>query len=159
MYIKTTCPIEDTETQELFSKGKAYAIRGAVKKDTFDGELYLQYSDIMKIKTVLRKDQAEEKRVELHLHTCMSQMDATIKADEIVKTAHRWGHKAVAITDHGNLQSFPVAMLTADSLKGEIKVLYGVEAYFVDDTAKAIFGTQNASFDDEYNDHVNDLIH
>ncbi len=150
VYIKMTCPIEDTETQELFSKGKAYAVRGSIKKDTFDGELYIQYTDIMKIKTVLRKDSAEDKRVELHLHTCMSAMDATIKADEIVKTAHRWGHKAVAITDHGNLQSFPVAMLTADDLKDEIKVLYGVEAYFVNDTARAAYRGDNVTFDDEF---------
>jgi len=150
IYIKTTCPIEDTETQELFSKGKAYAIRGSIKKDSFDGELYLQYTDIMKIKTVLRKDNAEEKRVELHLHTCMSQMDATIKADEIVNTAHRWGHKAVAITDHGNLQSFPVAMLTADGLKDEIKILYGMEAYFVDDTSRAAYRGEDVMFDDEF---------
>ncbi len=150
MYIKVSCPIEDTETPELFSKGKAYAVKGSIKKDKFDGELYLQYSDIMKIKTVLRKDTSEEKRVELHLHTCMSQMDATIKADEVVKTAHRWGHKAIAITDHGNLQSFPVAMLTADSLKGEIKVLYGVEAYFVDDTARAAYRGEDVTFEDEF---------
>lgn len=150
LYIKTTCPIDDAETPELFSKGKSYAVRGSLKKDSFDGDIYLQYTDIMKIKTELRTDTASEKRVELHLHTCMSQMDATIKADEIVNTAYRWGHKAVAITDHGNLQSFPVAMLTAETLKDDFKVLYGLEAYFVDDTSRAAYLGDEITFNDEF---------
>lgn len=65
----------------------------------------------------MRSDNAEEKRVELHIHTSMSAMDATSKPDEVVKTAAAFGHKAVAITDHGNLQAFPIAMLTAEDLK------------------------------------------
>jgi len=151
IYIKTTVAAEAVpETEALFGKGKAYAIRGNIKADTFDDELYMQYTDIVKIGTVNRMDKAPEKRVELHLHTCMSQMDATTKADDIVKTAHKWGHKAVAITDHGNLQSFPVAMLTADSLKDEIKVLYGVEAYYVDDTSRAAYKGEDITFDDEF---------
>jgi DNA polymerase III alpha subunit (gram-positive type) len=70
----------------------------------------------------------------------------------VVKTAARWGHKAIAITDHGNLQSFPVAMLTADGLKKdgkEIKVLYGVEAYYVDDTFRASYKGEDIGFSDE----------
>ena len=151
LYIKTTVPIEQTEeTMGLFSKGKRYAVRGTIKKDNFDGELYMQYTDIAQVKPVLRMDNAPEKRVELHLHTCMSAMDAITKADEVVKTAHRWGHKAVAITDHGNLQSFPVAMLTAEGLKNEIKILYGVEAYYVDDTFRAAYRGEDVSFHDEF---------
>ncbi len=153
LYVKYTVPIEEAdEAMSLFSKGKRYAVRGTIKKDPFDGELYMQYSDILQIKPVLRQDKASEKRVELHLHTCMSAMDATTKADEVVKTAARWGHKAVAITDHGNLQSFPTAMLTADGLKKdgkEIKVLYGVEAYYVDDTFRAAHKGDDISFRDE----------
>ena len=151
LYIKTTVPIEQTEeTMGLFGKGKRYAVRGTIKKDNFDGELYMQYTDIAQVKPVLRMDNAPEKRVELHLHTCMSAMDAITKADEVVKTAHRWGHKAVAITDHGNLQSFPVAMLTAEGLKNEIKILYGVEAYYVDDTFRAAYRGEDVSFHDEF---------
>ena len=151
IYIKTTVAAEAVaETEALFGKGKSYAIRGHIKADTFDGELYMQYTDIVKIGSRGRMDKHPEKRVELHLHTCMSQMDATTKADDIVKTAHKWGHKAVAITDHGNLQSFPVAMLTADSLKDEIKVLYGVEAYYVDDTSRAAYKGEDITFDDEF---------
>jgi len=151
LYIKITVPIEQTdEAMSLWSKRKSYAVRGTVKQDSFDGELFMQYTDIQQVKQILRMDESDEKRCELHLHTCMSAMDATIKADEIVKTAHRWGHKAVAITDHGNLQSFPVAMLTAEELKNEIKVLYGVEAYYVDDTFRAAYKGNNITFSDEF---------
>ncbi len=151
LYIKATVPVENAaETEGLFSKGKAYAVRGTIKRDTFDNDLYMQFSDIMAVKTEGRMDNAAEKRVELHLPTNMSAMDAIIKADDIVKTAHKWGHKAVAITDHGNLQSFPVAMQTVDALKGEIKVLYGVEAYYVDDTARAAWKGEDVTFNDEF---------
>ena len=151
IYIKMTVPVEAVpETETLFGKGKAYAIRGTIKRDTFDNDLYMAYTDILKIDTIGRKDKAEEKRVELHLHTNMSAMDAIIKADDIVKTAHKWGHKAVAITDHGNLQSFPVAMLTADGLNNEIKVIYGVEAYYVDDTSRAAYKGEETTFNDEF---------
>ncbi|MBQ8511380.1 MAG: PolC-type DNA polymerase III [Clostridia bacterium] len=151
IYIKMTVPVEAVpETETLFGKGKAYAIRGTIKRDTFDNDLYMAHTDILKIDTIGRKDKAEEKRVELHLHTNMSAMDAIIKADDIVKTAHKWGHKAVAITDHGNLQSFPVAMLTADGLNNEIKVIYGVEAYYVDDTSRAAYKGEEITFNDEF---------
>lgn len=151
LYIKVTVPIEqEEETMSLWSKRKCYAVKGNIKADSFDGELYMQYTDIQQIKPVLRMDTSDEKRCELHLHTCMSAMDATIKPDELIKTAHRWGHKAVAITDHGNLQSFPVAMGTVDDLKNEIKVLYGVEAYYVDDTFRAAYKGSDISFSDEF---------
>ncbi|MBR4960871.1 MAG: PolC-type DNA polymerase III [Clostridia bacterium] len=153
IYIKLTVPIEQMEeTMGLWGKGKRYAVRGSIKRDTFDGELFMQYTDILQVKPVLRQDKSEEKRVELHLHTCMSAMDATTKADEVVKTAARWGHKAIAITDHGNLQSFPVAMLAADGLKKDgkdIKILYGVEAYYVDDTFRASYKGEDIAFSDE----------
>lgn len=151
LYIKMTVPMESVaETETLFSKGKQYAVRGQIKRDTFDNDLYMQYTDIVKISEYARMDNAPEKRVELHLHTVMSAMDAIIKPDDIVKTAHKWGHKAVAITDHGNLQSFPVAMLAADGLNDEIKVIYGVEAYYVDDTSRAAYKGDDISFDDEF---------
>ena len=156
IYIKMTVPVESVpEAEALFSKGKVYAIRGAIKRDTFDNDLYMQYTDIMQVKEIGRMDKSPEKRVELHLHTVMSAMDATNKADDIVKTAYKWGHKAVAITDHGNLQSFPVAMETAEKLAKDdpdhpIKVLYGVEGYYVDDTARAAYKGDEVTFDDEF---------
>lgn len=156
--IKTVLPLDAAE--ELLGelkKGVSIAVKGNVKKErykrrdgeTVEGDFIIQYSDILKVKRLRRKDMADEKRVELHLHTNMSAMDATIKADEIVKTAYNWGHGAVAITDHGNLQSFPVAMNAARKLDG-MKVLYGMEAYFVDDTARAVYGTCSDDFESEF---------
>jgi len=151
IYIKTTVPAEAAaETEALFSKGKQYAVRGTLKTDKFDNDLYMQFTDILAVKEDARTDDAPEKRVELHLHTNMSAMDALIKADDIVNTAFRWGHKAVAITDHGNLQSFPIAMLAAEKLEDKIKVLYGLEAYYVDDTARAAYRGEDVRFDGEF---------
>ena len=151
LFLKTTVDVESAdEVKSSFGVGKSYLIRGSIKADTFDNELYMQYADVAKIKRILREDNAEEKRVELHLHTNMSAMDAITKVDEVVKTAARWGHEAVAVTDHGNLQSFPVAMLTAEKLGGKVKVIYGVEAYFVDDTQRAAYKGEGITFDDEF---------
>ena len=151
LFLKTTVDIESAdEIKSAFSVGKSYLLRGNIKADTFDNELYMQYTDVAKVKRLLREDNAEEKRVELHLHTNMSAMDAINKVDEVVKTAARWGHEAVAVTDHGNLQSFPVAMLTAEKLGGKVKVIYGLEAYFVDDTQRAAYKGEGITFDDEF---------
>ncbi|MBR6807789.1 MAG: PolC-type DNA polymerase III [Clostridia bacterium] len=151
LFIKTTVSAEAAdEVTSAFGMGKSYIIRGNIKTDTFDNELYMQYTDVMKVKRILREDNAPEKRVELHLHTNMSAMDAITKVDEVVKTAARWGHEAVAVTDHGNLQSFPIAMLTAEKLGGKVKVLYGLEAYYVDDTQRAAFKGDAVTFDDEF---------
>ncbi len=130
-------------------KEPAVAVCGYVKHDKFDNELVLTPTAIMKIKKLGRMDNAEEKRVELHLHTQMSAMDALIPPDEAVRMAHSWGHKAVAITDHGNVQGYQEAMLAAEKLG--MKVIYGMEAYFVDDTARAVYGKGDALFNgDEF---------
>ncbi|MBE6724744.1 MAG: PolC-type DNA polymerase III [Ruminococcaceae bacterium] len=151
IYIKVTVPAESAaETEGLFSKGKQYAVRGTIKSDKFDNDLYMQFTDIMQVKEDGRRDRAPEKRVELHLHTNMSTMDALIKADDIVNTAAKWGHKAIAITDHGNLQSFPIAMLANEKLENPIKILYGIEAYYVDDTARAAYRGEEIRFDGEF---------
>ncbi|MBR2461016.1 MAG: PolC-type DNA polymerase III, partial [Clostridia bacterium] len=97
-----------------------------------------------------RVDTAKKKRVELHLHTQLSQMDGLIDPAKLLKTAKKYGHPAVAITDHSNLQAFPPAMEALKKIGGGIKVLYGVEAYLVDDTACAVFGEQRCSFNDEF---------
>ena len=91
-----------------------------------------------------RQDTAPEKRVELHLHTKMSNMDALTDTKEVVQQAIRWGHPAIAITDHGVAQSFPDAWHAAGD---KIKILYGVEGYFVNniDDRVVVHGPQDCS--------------
>ncbi|MBQ8496865.1 MAG: PolC-type DNA polymerase III [Clostridia bacterium] len=133
--------------QEL-SDGMQVAVRGSLHYDDFDRELVLTPFAIMQIKKIGRMDCAPEKRVELHLHTNMSQMDAIIPPDVVVKTAHKWGHKAVAITDHGNVQGYQEAMKAAGKLG--MKVIYGMEAYFVNDEEKTVYGDTHVNFHDEF---------
>ncbi len=148
IYCKSILPIaEATSLTSALKDGTAVAVNGYVKQDKFDDELALTPSSVMKIKKLERMDNAEEKRVELHLHTQMSAMDALIPPDVAVKTANRWGHKAVAITDHGNVQGYQEAMLASEKL-GQ-KVIYGMEAYFVDDTARAVYGKDDATFESD----------
>ncbi len=141
-------PEEANAVCSAVSKGMAVAVHGYTKPERGDeDEIYMSYTDIAVIAAVPRRDTAEDKRVELHLHTNMSSMDALIPPDVIVKTAQKWGHKAVAITDHGNVQGFPEAMLAAD--KCGMKVIYGMEAYFVNNTASAVYGKYGGGFADE----------
>ncbi len=132
--------------------GGVIALRGyakrEVRRDKTEGpELQISLTSIAKIKKLSRVDNAPEKRVELHLHTNMSHMDALASPGDIVKQAKAWGHPAVAITDHGTVQGFQEAMLVSEKL-GQ-KVIWGVEAYFVNNTAGAIFGAYNEDFDAE----------
>ncbi|MBO7375815.1 MAG: PolC-type DNA polymerase III, partial [Clostridia bacterium] len=114
----------------------------------------LFYKDIAKIKRVKRADKAEKKRVELHLHTTMSSMDAITAPADVVKTAMKWGMKAIAVTDHGNVQAFPEIMVALDKkydksgipVEERFKPIYGIEAYFVNDTASPIEGDCEGDF-------------
>ncbi|MBQ5389569.1 MAG: PHP domain-containing protein, partial [Clostridia bacterium] len=142
-------PKEETAFVGEMKTGKCYAVYGKVRMDTFFNEHVMRPLHIVEIKEVLRQDNAEKKRVELHLHSVMSQMDAIIDPVELIATAKRWGHTAVAITDHGNVQSFPEMMLAAEK-QGGVKVIYGMEAYFVDDTARAVYGVSNQPLNGEY---------
>ena len=141
-------PEDAIEFSGKIKDGMSIAVHGYVKTERNDDELYMTYSDIAVISKRVRMDNAPKKRVELHLHTNMSAMDALIPPDVAVKTAKKWGHPAIAITDHGNVQGFPEAMLAAD--KCDMKVIYGMEAYFVNDTASAVYGTYDGGFSDEF---------
>ena len=130
------------------SDGMWLRIQGKVEL-TYDGrDIVLRPVNIMKAAHPGRQDNAPEKRVELHLHTQMSSMDALTDVGKVVKQAAAWGHPAIAITDHGTVQAFPKAR---DAAKGKIKVLYGVEGYYVNnlDDRIAVHGVQDQDFDDE----------
>ena len=123
------------------------AVYGNFKADRYDknNELVLDARAVKKITRVERTDDAPEKRVELHLHTNLSTMDALTIPEFLVDTVTAWGWDTVAVTDHGNVQSYPLML---DNTKGkDLKVLYGMEAYFVDDTARAAYGNATGEID------------
>lgn len=124
---------EDAAKLERMKKGMWVRVRGNIQNDTFVRDLVMMANDINEIKGTSRKDHApeDEKRVELHLHTPMSQMDAVSSVTSLIAQAKKWGHKAIAVTDHGVAQSFPEAYNA--SKKHGIKLLYGIEANLVDD--------------------------
>ena len=127
-------------------EGNWYKIRGYVKNDQFAHDMVLNIRDIETIpsKDVSVVDDAEEKRIELHAHTMMSQMDGCVDAKKLLKTATKWGHKAIGITDHNGVQSFPdVYHFVTDYNKGKsdeekFKAIYGVELTMVDDTIRIV---------------------
>lgn len=126
-------------------EGKFYLFRGNVKDDQYSKELTFTARDILLLDKQIqqREDHAPVKRVELHAHTKMSQMDGVVEAKDLVKTARRWGHKAIAITDHNGAQAFPdVYHLICDINKG---LKEGEEPF------KAIYGTELTMIDDEVN--------
>ncbi len=140
---------EAKELEGTVKNGMSVAVRGFTKYEKNDeSEVFVNYSDIAIISKKKRTDNAEKKRVELHLHTTMSAMDALIPPDVAIKTAKEWGHSAIAITDHGNVQAFPEAMIAAE--KCGMKVIYGMEAYFVNSSSSALYGEYEGEFEDEF---------
>lgn len=136
-------------------KGAFLKIKGVTTIDKFDGELTIgSITGIRKINdfTESRKDTAPEKRVELHCHTKMSDMDGVSEVKDLVKRAHDWGHKAIAITDHGVVQAFPDANHYIETLDKDdpFKVIYGVEGYLVDDLTDVALGEKGQTLDDVY---------
>lgn len=111
--------------------GKTVLVRGAINMDTYMHTYLINARAVTEIEKIEKQDNAPEKRVELHLHTNMSAMDGMTSAKELVSRAIAWGHKAIAITDHGVVQAFPEACNTA--AKAGIKIIYGMEGYLVDD--------------------------
>ena len=133
------------------SPGSFVKIKGVATIDKFDSELTI--GSIVGIKkipdfTTTRMDVSPEKRVELHCHTKMSDMDGVSDASAIIKRAMKWGHKAIAITDHGDVQGFTEASHT--KLEGDFKIIYGVEAYIVDDLKGIVTDSQNQGLDSTF---------
>ncbi|MBQ3008475.1 MAG: PolC-type DNA polymerase III [Oscillospiraceae bacterium] len=124
--------------------GTYFLVRGDCQMDKYERDYVIMPYDIVTFDVKSKKDNAELKRVELHLHTKLSAMDALIGPDEAVKYAYKMGHRAVAITDHGVAQGFPQAMMECDRIQKEdpsFKVIYGCEGYLVDNIVNAYQGT------------------
>ena len=148
--------LEADQTQEFLStvkRGMFLKIKGSASIDRFDSELSVSSLTGMKKIADFRNHRVDEepvKRVELHCHTKMSRMDAVSDVKEIVKTAMRWGHDAIAITDHGGVQALPDAWHVAES-DPEFKVIYGCEAYLVDDEVPVVENAkEDQAFDGTY---------
>ena len=133
---ETPTPPTDEERQRVkeqvdqIKNGMRVRLRGDCRMDTFLGELSVGVRDMQEMPKVERKDKCEEKRIELHMHTNMSTMDGMTDAGDLIKQAAKWGHPAVAITDHGAAQAFPAAFGAAK--KNDIKLIPGVEGYLCD---------------------------
>ena len=142
--------IKESAIIDNIKKGDTIVVQGDVEYDKYAGELVVNARSIGTAQKVKVVDNAEKKRVELHMHTNMSQMDAVTSAGDLVNRAYQWGHKAVAITDHGVAQAFPDAMKAADKINKDeekIKIIYGVEAYFMDDLVESVKGDADTGFD------------
>lgn len=142
---------------DSIKKGNFYRIKAVAMYDKFDHEIAL--GSVVGIKAISdfrqkRQDNSMEKRVELHLHTVMSDNDSVVQIKDIVNRAHDWGHPAVAITDHGVLQGFPIARHAYEDLRlsedDPFKIIYGVEAYFVDDLGDLVIQSRGQVLRDDY---------
>ena len=159
LFMKTE---EVPQILEVLKKGKFVKLKGMALMDKYDREIAI--GSIVGIKTISdfttkKMDNSPEKRVELHAHTMMSDMDAVVDVKDLVKRAFEWGHKAVAITDHGVVQSFPEANHTLskkdypesewERMK-EFKIIYGVEAYLVDDLKEIVVNEKGQSLEGDF---------
>lgn len=152
MIVKVFDEIKAAKPAADIGKGSTIVCRGEVEYDRYINEIVLRARSIGTIKKVQVVDNAPEKRVELHLHTKMS-MDGVSDASSLIRQAHAWGHPAIAITDHGVAQAFPEAMDTVESLVDRdnendpdaFKVIYGTEAYFVNDMISSVAGEDDQS--------------
>ena len=138
---------------EAVKPGACILVNGKYDYDEYAKNNILRPKSIAVVAKFIKQDSAPEKRVELHMHTKMSAMDGVSEAADLVARAASWGHKAVAITDHGVVQAFPDAMNAAAKCrkKGQnIKILYGVEAYYINDSIPVVAGDAAERFDGEF---------
>ena len=138
---------------ETISVGDTILIQGDISYDKYDRDMVMRPRNINTVKKNIITDDAPVKRVELHLHTTMSAMDAVTPAEQLVYRAHEWGHPAIAVTDHGVVQAFPEVMNAVDKIRKddpEFKAIYGVEGYFINDMLPAVKGQTDAVIDGRY---------
>lgn len=140
----------DKSIVDKIKPGMYLTVQGVVTYDRYYGDISLEPVNIVVSKKARREDTAEEKRVELHLHTRFSALDALTDPEEAVKTAARWGHPAIAITDHGVAQAFPEVWKLGKKLG--IKIIYGLEGYYINDVddSLALCGGTSGPLDQEY---------
>lgn len=150
------------EVKEYIKKGNFIKVKGVAALDRYDQEISI--TSVWGIRKSqdnreVRNDLSLQKRVELHCHTKMSDMDGVSSVSDIIKQAIRWGHKGIAITDHGVVQAFTDAYHTMEDLKGkykkkgeelDFKIIYGVEAYLVDDTRQIVINSMGQNFNDTF---------
>ncbi|MBQ9460406.1 MAG: PolC-type DNA polymerase III [Clostridia bacterium] len=134
--------------------GDTILVKGEAQLDKYDHDISVMASAVCRVATAKIVDKSPVKRVELHLHTNMSAMDAVTSAGDLVKRAYSWGMPAIAITDHGVAQAFPDAMNACDDIRkkgGDFKVIYGVEAYFINDgSSEAVTGGHHRPLGGEF---------
>ena len=144
---------EDCSKWESIGKGTTVIVRGDCSYDKYEHDYIVYPYDVLFVERKKREDSAPVKRVELHLHTKLSSMDGFCDPGGIVRLAHRMGHPAIAITDHGVCQGYPEAMLAADDIHKkdpDFKLIYGCEAYFVDDMIPCVYGVQEQPLTGEF---------
>ncbi len=137
------------EAIEELKEGDTLVVRGDASYDKYEHDVTIRPLAVMLVQKLLKTDDAPVKRVELHLHSNMSTMDGMNGSADLAKLAHRWGHRAMAITDHGVVQGFPDAMYASEGWK-DFHMIYGLEAYFVNDMVGAVKGEESQSFDGEF---------
>lgn len=153
---KMYVPIDQMGELSSLKNGMTVIAKGMYKYDDWDNDYIFKPNHISKtVKTETRTDNSAKKRVELHAHSSMSQLDAVVPVGDLVKRAYKWGHKAIAITDHGVVQAYPEAMNAYEDIKykdkdTDFKVIYGVEGYLIDDTVKVVHGEKNAPLEGEF---------
>ncbi len=144
---------EKDKVLERIHSAPRVKISGNAQFDPFSKEVVIMSNVILEAEAKeenTRQDRSEEKRVELHMHTQMSQMDGVTPVEDLINRARSWGMKAIAVTDHGVVQSFPKANHVVQDNNEDIKVIYGVEAYLVPDGQTSVYNSQNQDIDSEY---------
>lgn len=147
--LKIIVPSEKSEAIDEISEGNTLIVQGDATFDKYEHDVTINPNAITMVQKTQKMDDAPVKRVELHLHSNMSTMDGMNSSADLVKLAHKWGHRAMAITDHGVVQGFPDAMYASEDWK-DFRMIYGMEAYFVNDMVSAVKGKRDQNFDGEF---------